>query len=203
MARKFFRRFLPNRERVSKDKWLTRIFGRLLENPHYLHLNRRSAASGIANGVFWAFVPGPIQTIGAIATAMKTKGNILLAAAFTWISNPFTYIPLGYLAYTVGRIVMGREPVRDVSELLSHLLSLHLREAFSYIWQRSDVMVPFLLGCFICAVLSSAISYVATSWTWKAAVMVRYRRKIRRNGNGALKTADRTPPAADREHRAA
>ena len=36
--------------------------------------------------------------------AKLAKGNVLLAAIGTWISNPFTYIPLYYLNYKVGSI---------------------------------------------------------------------------------------------------
>ena len=36
--------------------------------------------------------------------AKIAKGNIVLAAIGTWISNPFTYIPLYYFNYKVGSI---------------------------------------------------------------------------------------------------
>ena len=36
--------------------------------------------------------------------AKVAKGNIVLAAVGTWISNPFTYIPLYYFNYKVGSI---------------------------------------------------------------------------------------------------
>ena len=46
-------------------------------------------AKGLAIGVFFAKL---------------VKGNIVLAAIGTWISNPFTYIPLYYFNYKVGSI---------------------------------------------------------------------------------------------------
>ena len=39
--------------------------------------------------------------------AKIAKGNIVLAAIGTWISNPFTYIPLYYFNYKVGSIFLN------------------------------------------------------------------------------------------------
>ena len=43
-----------------------------------------------------------------IGLASVVRGNHLLAAAGTWISNPFTYLPLYWFNYRVGDALMGR-----------------------------------------------------------------------------------------------
>ena len=39
--------------------------------------------------------------------ASLVRGNHLLAAAGTWISNPFTYVPLFWFNYRLGALLLG------------------------------------------------------------------------------------------------
>ena len=62
-------------------------------------------AKGLAIGVFSGCFPFfGFQTLIGVFFAKLAKGNVLFAAIGTWISNPFTYIPLYYLNYKVGSI---------------------------------------------------------------------------------------------------
>ena len=62
-------------------------------------------AKGLAIGVFSGCFPFfGFQTLIGVFFARLAKGNIFLAAIGTWISNPFTYIPLYYFNYKVGSI---------------------------------------------------------------------------------------------------
>ncbi len=62
-------------------------------------------AKGLAIGVFSGCFPFfGFQTLMGIFFAKLARGNIVLAAIGTWISNPFTYIPLYYFNYKVGSI---------------------------------------------------------------------------------------------------
>ena len=62
-------------------------------------------AKGLAVGVFSGCFPFfGFQTLIGVFLAKLTKGNIYLAAIGTWISNPFTYIPLYYFNYKIGSL---------------------------------------------------------------------------------------------------
>ena len=64
-------------------------------------------AKGIAVGVFCGCFPFfGFQTLLGLFLAKAAKGNLFLAAIGTWISNPFTYIPLYYFNYKVGSILL-------------------------------------------------------------------------------------------------
>jgi uncharacterized protein (DUF2062 family) len=66
-------------------------------------------ARGLAAGVFCGCFPFfGLQTLLGIGLASVVRGNHLLAAAGTWISNPFTYLPLYWFNYRVGDALMGR-----------------------------------------------------------------------------------------------
>ena len=65
-------------------------------------------AKGLAIGVFSGCFPFfGLQTLIGVFFAKLARGNIVLAAIGTWISNPFTYIPLYYFNYKVGSIFLN------------------------------------------------------------------------------------------------
>ena len=65
-------------------------------------------AKGLAIGVFSGCFPFfGFQTLIGLFFAKIAKGNIVLAAIGTWISTPFTYIPLYYFNYKVGSIFLN------------------------------------------------------------------------------------------------
>jgi len=65
-------------------------------------------AKGLAIGVFSGCCPFfGCQTLVGGCLAKIAKGDIVLAAIGTWISNPFTYIPLYYFNYKVGSIFLN------------------------------------------------------------------------------------------------
>ena len=74
-------------------------------------------ARGLAAGIFCGCFPFfGLQTLLGIALASVVRGNHLLAAAGTWISNPFTYLPLYWFNYHVGDVLLrGGEPPAAVN----------------------------------------------------------------------------------------
>ncbi len=63
---------------------------------------------GLAAGIFCGCFPFfGFQTLLGIALASLVRGNHLLAAAGTWISNPFTYVPLYWFNYRLGAVLLG------------------------------------------------------------------------------------------------
>ena len=60
---------------------------------------------GIFSGCFPFF---GLQTLMGVVLARIFKGNSVLAAVGTWISNPFTYVPLYYFNYKVGSLILNK-----------------------------------------------------------------------------------------------
>jgi len=76
-------------------------------------------AKGLAIGVFSGCFPFfGFQTLIGVFFAKLAKGNIVLAAIGTWISNPFTYIPLYYFNYKVGSIFLNNSPNNTITKNL-------------------------------------------------------------------------------------
>ena len=67
----------------------------------------RGLAVGIFSGCFPLF---GFQIVLGILLSTLVKGNRLLAASGTWISNPMTYLPLFWFNYNVGCFFLGSIP---------------------------------------------------------------------------------------------
>ncbi|MGC6482360.1 MAG: DUF2062 domain-containing protein [Synechococcus sp.] len=64
-------------------------------------------ARGLAAGIFCGCFPFfGLQTLLGTALAHVVRGNHLLAAIGTWISNPLTYVPLYWFNYHVGHALL-------------------------------------------------------------------------------------------------
>ena len=75
---------------------------------------------GIFSGCFPFF---GFQTLIGIFLARLFKGNTLLAALGTWISNPITYIPLYLLNYRTGSLLINKsDDVVDFSNITTNQL---------------------------------------------------------------------------------
>ena len=65
-------------------------------------------ARGLAVGVFCGCFPFfGLQMMLSVGLASLVRGNRLLAAAGTLVSNPLTYVPLYWFNYTLGCWVLG------------------------------------------------------------------------------------------------
>jgi len=67
------------------------------------YFKAKGTAAGVFSGCFPFF---GFQTLLGILLARIIKGNLFLAAIGTWISNPFTYIPLYFLNYKIGSFLL-------------------------------------------------------------------------------------------------
>jgi uncharacterized protein (DUF2062 family) len=75
-------------------------------------------ARGLGAGVFAGCFPlFGLQTIIGIAVATGLRGNRLMAAAATWVSNPFTYVPIFAFNYQVGLWLLGGGPASGFQDL--------------------------------------------------------------------------------------
>ena len=112
-------------------------------------------ARGLAAGVFCGCFPFfGLQIVVSVGVASLLKGNHLLAAAGTLVSNPLTYIPLYWFNYLVGDQLLGPSGSADSLSAINR----------SNLWlQGWDFTQRILLGStlvgLILAVVSGLIAY--------------------------------------------
>ena len=158
MPKKFIKRWMPDHEKIRSHPQLNKIFGKLLHDPNLLHLNRRSVAGAFFVGLFMAFVPLPTQMFFAAAAAIVFRVNLPISVGLVWLTNPVTMPPVFYFCYKVGAWILQTPVKKHTFELSWAWLQTEL----GAIWQ------PFLLGCFICGLISAVIgaAVIRLIWRW-------------------------------------
>ncbi len=114
-------------------------------------------ARGLAVGVFSGCFPFfGFQTIIGVCLASLFKGNHLLAAAGTWVSNPVTYVPLYVFNYKVGSIFLGE------GTNLEALNQLSKKELFEQGWLFSSrILLGSSVFGLLLGLLTGVLSYGA------------------------------------------
>ena len=101
----------------------------------------------------------------ACTIAVLCRLNIPVAAAATFVVNPFTIVPLYYFAYRVGATLLHEPRHR-----FHFVPSLHwLRHGLTPVWK------PFFLGCLLCGILVGLLGWFTLEWIWRWQVRRRYR----------------------------
>lgn len=189
--RKILKRIMPGHEAVNNNRWL-RLFGTTLLHPALWHLSRRSAAGGVAAGLFCGLIPGPFQMIGAAIAAIIFRINLPLAIIATLFTNPLTIIPLYAVAFELGRWVTGNQGPGFTMPP-------------EFIWGEFGTSVkalvewgihlgkPILIGLPLLATLLAAAGYIAVRLLWRFQVMGYLKRRKTRDP----RTTQTPPPKED------
>ncbi len=160
---------MPAPHTITGNRWIAKL-GPRIKDPNLWHLNRRSVSAGVFAGVFSAFIPLPVQIFVAIFICFFCRGNLPIAVGSTWISNPFTYIPLYYFCYELGTWILGvpvdhsGNPIQLQIKLIVDDFDGFLALLNSLRWRA---LAPLLLGCGIVGLTSGLLSYVAIRLIWR------------------------------------
>lgn len=133
-------------------RWLRRLYRRVMAmkgTPEYL-------ARGLAVGVFAGCFPFfGLQILIGVSLAVAFRGHKLLAAAGTWVSNPFTYVPIFLFNYKIGRWLLGSQ-----QPLFEDWESLHSIDDILAV--GAEFAVCLLFGCFVVGIISAVFTYFAS-----------------------------------------
>ena len=121
----------------------------------YLSVNRKSVSRGVLIGLFWAFIPMPMQMLGVMFTTPLFRFNVPIAISMVWLSNPFTMPPMYYMEYLTGNIILGREGIEDI-ELTMEWFSEHF----------DDILIPLYTGTAFYSLIVSTMVYFLINWLW-------------------------------------
>jgi uncharacterized protein (DUF2062 family) len=175
LMRKFFKRHAPDPATLSENRWLA-LLGKSLLHPRLWHLNRHTAASGVAIGMFCGLIPGPFQMLGAALACIVVRANLPIALATTLYTNPLTIVPLYLVAFSIGRFVTGSDarfimpPDKGTQNFLEwyHALAQWLL----------GLGKPLAFGLLILAAVLAVLGYflVKALWTFHLRRVIKQRR---------------------------
>ncbi len=130
---------------------------RLRERPEKL-------AKGLAVGAFAGCFPlFGIQIIIAILLALIVRGNKFAAMMGTWISNPFTYVPIFWFNFEVGQLILHL----SISDIEPNQIEFNWDSWQSLADQGLEIIFTLLVGSFFVGMVISCLVYYVTLRTLK------------------------------------
>ena len=171
MARNLFRKYTPSVDKVREFKALS-MFGERVFHPALWHLNRRSAAGGVAVGLFCGLIPGPLQMLGSAIACLVFRVNLPVALVTTLYTNPLTIVPLYLVAYQLGSFALGASGGKPAAPPPDWDWGAMVQSANAIGHWMLGLGAPLALGVLLLACLLAAIGYFAVRLGWN--VYLRY-----------------------------
>ncbi len=120
----------------------------------YLSVNRRSITRGLMVGIFWGFIPMPMQMLAVVFTTPIFRFNVPIAIATVWLSNPVTMPFMYYMEYLTGNFLLGMD-------------SLHVELTMQWFQEHlSDIFIPLYVGTLFYSISVATIVYYGVNWLW-------------------------------------
>ncbi|HJR83575.1 MAG TPA: DUF2062 domain-containing protein [Sphingomicrobium sp.] len=178
--RAFMARHAPSRDEVQNSK-LLRPFGHRIRHSELWRFTRRSVPRGVAIGLFvgiFLMVPG-LQIVGAALVCMTLRGNVAIAAAMTFLSNPAT-TPF----FLVAAINLGnRLGFHADLTTFKILATTHASIGRWLAWLFSDAAPAMIVGLAMIAGIFAFAGYWVSlvGWRWWVGHKWNQRRAAERN----------------------
>jgi uncharacterized protein (DUF2062 family) len=123
--------------------------------------------------------------LGAAILSVVLRVNLPVAVLGTWYTNPFTIVPLYYVAYKLGMYVAGHTP----DSLPVPALALSFSNLGEWVpmlldWMRA-MGKPFLLGLLLLATILAVVGYFAVLGAWRVYVTLAWRRRAQQRAGKA------------------
>ena len=150
----------------------------------YLAVNRRMITRGVAVGLFWGFIPMPMQMLAVMATTPFFRFNVPIAISMVWLSNPITMPPMYYMEYLTGNFLLGREGLEDI-ELTMSWFTEHF----------DDILVPLYVGTSFYSIVVTGIIYVVLNRLWVNSVHSEKKERKQSRKKKASRKKTNTPGA--------
>jgi hypothetical protein len=183
VPRKFLSKVVPEPEQLHAmlhGKWYMRPFDFLWHDPALWHIGRRGTCRALALGAFICCLPIPGHMVLAVLGALYFRINMPVAVAAVWIANPFTYVPIWYLGYVIGRFLLNPlHPTHEARETPEQVI--HVPE-LAHIWHRLEL---WLLGSVVEGVIFAIVAYLLFDLAWRLSIRGRWKlRNAERTENG-------------------
>jgi uncharacterized protein (DUF2062 family) len=185
--------------KTTKSRWrrfvhglMRTIRGALLlqDTPHRISL-------GCACGIFASPLPMLGQTVVGMILAKALGGNVVASLPWSWITNPFTTLPIFYGCYRVGMWVTPGEwklvSFERVGEIVKHFNHLSVTDGFATGYAVVvDIFVPMLVGSILVGAIGAVIGYFLIRRT----VAATQERRLQRLSQWRT-SSERTPASDD------
>jgi uncharacterized protein (DUF2062 family) len=178
VPKKYFKKLLPSHDAIRQNRWL-KPFGSWLQHPNLWHLHRRSVSGGVAVGMFCGLIPGPFQMLGAALLAVLFRVNLPVSIFITLYTNPFTIVPLYWLAYQLGARITGQEQTITATHFVVPDMNWSNWFTVTMEWIVS-MGKPFAIGLLLLACILALCGYFLVRVGWRIWVIWQYHQRSKR-----------------------
>lgn len=166
--------YFPKREELASNRYLAPIAHRFL-SPELWRFTRRSVPRGVALGLFAAFIVPIGQIFLAAFLALPVRANMPLAAAVTFVTNPFTLPFWLVIANRVGNFTLAIDAA--TTGVATEGMAAGQFAWLAEFWQLAGVTA---FGFVVLAVVSAAMGYLIAGSIWRVMVARRRTKRLRR-----------------------
>ncbi len=165
-------------KRFIHERFITPLF--LSKNPPWF--NARGVGLGLAVGLL---CPMGLQLPSVTLLRLGLKFNVVVALAFSLVSNPFTFVPLYYGYYLFGSFLLGRPASITEDNFAAMMASVggggyFLDSAGGFLGLGREILARWLVSAVLFAGVFSVLGYVTTYW-YEAKRLETERQTVERN----------------------
>lgn len=168
---KILKKILPDKKTLVKVSRFT-LFKNYLNKKEYWKFNLSSVSKGIAVGLFSAIIPIlPFQSLLAILLAILVRGHVPSAFLASWFSNPLTVVPITYLTYYTGQLILHEHATGSL-----FVPEYHWRHIPANTFITSAFLnfgKSFFVGLPIIAVSAAIIGFLSVQIVWRLVVYLK------------------------------
>ena len=173
----WLRKNMPTREQMARNRFIKPFAGRVLRSELW-RFTRRSVPRGVALGLLVGIIVPFAQILFAALLSAPIRANVPLAALTTFVTNPFTTPAIWVAAYWIGSWLLRVDAATIVAPVNTAIEQTELQQFHE--WLTGATMVT-AFGLIVIAVVSAAISYLISVWTWRWMTARKWaRRRVRR-----------------------
>lgn len=170
MFTKWIKKLIPD-DQTTKNYFFLRKFKIYVRYPYLWQLKRENVARGVAVGLFVALIPIiPFQTVLVILLSILLRANIPVAFLASWVSNPFTIIPLIFLTYYIGDLILD-EYGHENSLQEYKWQTIHAKNFHDYVTYFktgfSQFGKAFFVGLPLLAIGAGIVGYLLVHVIWR------------------------------------
>ncbi|MBO9603181.1 MAG: DUF2062 domain-containing protein [Novosphingobium sp.] len=157
---------MPTRESLEGNRFMRPFAHRVLRSELW-RFTRRSVPRGVALGMLVGIIIPFAQIFFAALLSFSVRANVPVAAATTFVTNPFTTPLIWFVSYEVGAVILRVDAATVVAPVNTTLAETQFDQALQ--WLTGATLVT-AFGLVVVAIVAASVSYLVTGWVWRVRV---------------------------------
>lgn len=182
----WIQRNMPTRAQMEQSRVMRPFASRVLRSELW-RFTRRSVPRGVALGMLVGIIVPFAQILFSALLCLPVRANVPVAALTTFVTNPFTTPFIWVLGYNIGAWMLRVDAMTVIAPVNTAMEHSEFGDMLQ--WLTGATLVTGF-GLVVLAIVSSAVSYLVSSFVWRFVVANKrarklHERRVRRDGLAA------------------